>query len=180
MVHKGGLEALNRSLRDICNCEKPFGGLIPADPASCQNWHSSRRTQGMRPKVKACKSSYLWHKVTTMTLRRNMRVNITGNPEGGRWAAKLLQLGRGNIPTNADDEIDLTTLGVNIVNSAQELQSKIYPYLEENYFTRRVTGCWIGPFWRHAMTSSSKSMPASWQRCQEKVWRTDHMTRPQR
>ena len=75
-----------------------------------------------------------------MTLRRNMRVYITGNPEGGRWAAKLLQLGWGNIPTNAYDEIDLTTLGVNIVNSAQELQSKIYPYLEENYFTRRVTG----------------------------------------
>ena len=134
----------------------------------------------MPPKVKACKSSYLWHKLTTMTLRRNMRVNITGNPEGGRWAAKLLQLGRGNIPTNADDEIDLTTLGVNIVNSAQELQSKIYPYLEENYFTRRVTGCGIRPFWCHAMTSSSKSMPASWQRCPEKVWRTDHMTRPQR
>ena len=56
-------------------------------------------------------------------------MHITGNPEGGRWAAKLLQLGRGNIPTNADDEIDLTTLGVNIVNSAQELQFKIYPYL---------------------------------------------------
>ena len=88
-------------------------------------------------------------------------MHITGNPEGGRWAAKLLQLGRGNIPTNADDEIDLTTLGVNIVNSAQELQFKIYPYLEENYFTRRVTGCGIRPFWRHAMTSSSKSMPAS-------------------
>ena len=48
MAHKGGLEALDRSLRDIRNCEKPFGGLIPADPASCQNWHSSRRTQGMR------------------------------------------------------------------------------------------------------------------------------------
>ena len=60
-------------------------------------------------------------------------MHITGNPEGGRWAAKLLQLGRGNIPTNADDEIDLTTLGVNIVDSAQELQSKIYPNLEENY-----------------------------------------------
>ena len=47
MEHKEGLEALDRSLRDICNCEKPFGGLIPADPASFQNWHS-RRTQGMR------------------------------------------------------------------------------------------------------------------------------------
>ena len=27
MAHKGGLEALNRSLSDICNCEKLFGGL---------------------------------------------------------------------------------------------------------------------------------------------------------
>ena len=35
-------------------------------------------------------------------------------------------------------------------------------------------------YWCRAMTSSSKSMPASWQRCPEKVWRTDHMTRPQR
>ena len=57
----------------------------------------------------------------------------TGNPDSGRWAAKLLQLGRGNIPTNAYDEIDLTTLGGNIASIAQELQSKIYPNLEENY-----------------------------------------------
>ena len=43
------------------------------------------------------------------------------------------QLGRGNLPTNDEDEIDLTTLGANIVNSGAELQSKIYPNREDNY-----------------------------------------------
>ena len=134
MAHKGGLEALNRSLCDICKCEKPFGGLTVLICGDFQQILPVVKIGTPADELKACvKSSYLWHKVTTMTLRRNMRVYITGNPEGGRWAAKLLQLGRGNIPTNADDEIDLTTLGVNIVNSAQELQSKIYPNLEENY-----------------------------------------------
>ena len=38
-----------------------------------------------RPPQGVCKI-----KVTTMTLQRNMHVHITGNPEGGRWAAKLL------------------------------------------------------------------------------------------
>ena len=47
--------------------------------------------------------------------------------------AKLLQLGRGNLPTNDEDEIDLTKLGANIVNRGAELQSKIYPNLEDNY-----------------------------------------------
>jgi len=42
-------------------------------------------------------------------------------------------LGYGNLKTNAEDEIDLITLGVNVVNSSKELQSKIYPNLEENY-----------------------------------------------
>ena len=62
-----------------------------------------------------------------------MHEHITGNPEAGRWVAKLLQLGRGNLPTNDEDEIDLTTLGANIVNRGAELQSKIYPNLEDNY-----------------------------------------------
>ena len=74
-----------RSLCDICKCETvwrpdcPHLRIIPSEPASCQKMNSSRQTQGV------CKI-----KVTTMTLRRNMHVHITGNPEGGRWAAKLL------------------------------------------------------------------------------------------
>ena len=108
---------------------KPLGGLIVLICGDFQQIlpvvkkrYSSRRTQGI------CKI-----KVSTMTLKRNMRLHITGNPEWGRWSAKLLRLGLGNIPTNASEEIDLTTLGVNIFNSTQELQSKIYPNLEENY-----------------------------------------------
>ena len=31
------------------------------------------------------------------------------------------------------DKIDLTTLGANVVNSAEEPQSKIYPNLKENH-----------------------------------------------
>ena len=31
------------------------------------------------------------------------------------------------------DKIDLTTQGANVVNSAEELQSKIYPNLKENH-----------------------------------------------
>ena len=68
-----------------------------------------------------------------MTLHRNMRAHLTGNPDSGRWTTKLLQLGHGNLKTNAEDEMDLTTLGANVVNSSEELQSKIYPNLEENY-----------------------------------------------
>ena len=105
MAHKGGLEALNRSLRDICNCEKLFGGLTVLICGDFQQILPVVKIGTPADELKACvKSSYLWHKVTTMTLRRNTHVYITG-----RWAANLLHLGRGNIPTNADDEIDLTT-----------------------------------------------------------------------
>ena len=57
----------------------PHLWIIPAEPASCQKINFSRPPQGV------CKI-----KVTTMTLRRNMHVHITGNPEGGGWAVKLL------------------------------------------------------------------------------------------
>ena len=48
----------------------------------------------------------------------------------------VLQLGRGNLLTDADDEMDLKTLGENIAHSPEELQTKIYPDLEENYKKR--------------------------------------------
>ena len=138
MAHKGGLEALDRSLKDIRSCERIFGGVTVVICGDFQQILPVVPKGTPADELKACvKSSYLWKWVFVITLRRNMRVHLAGNHQGARWAAKLLQLGHGKLPTNADGEIDLLTLGPNIVDSAQELLIKIYPNLEQNY-TKRV------------------------------------------
>ena len=58
-------------------------------------------------------------------------------------------------------------MGANVVNSSEELQSKIYPNLEENYRKSEwlLDQCILTPRndIGHGMT------PASWIRCQERV-----------
>ena len=134
MAHKAGIEALDRSLRDIRDCDRVFGGLTVLLIGDFQQILPVVKKGTPADEIKACaKSSFLWCKVRQLTLRRNMRAHLTGNPNAGRWSAKLAQLGHGNLPTNGDGEIDLRELGVNVVHSADELQAKVYPNFENNF-----------------------------------------------
>ena len=77
MAHKGGIEALNRTLQDIRGCNRVMGGvtvLLSGD---------FRQTLPVVPRgtradeVKAClKSSILWPHVKVQSLRVNMRVHL--------------------------------------------------------------------------------------------------------
>ena len=95
MAHKGGLEALNRSLRDICNCEKLFGGLTVLICRDFQQILPVVKIGTPADELKACvKSSYLWHKVTTMTLRRNKRAHYRQS-RGWQMGSQVAAVGSG-------------------------------------------------------------------------------------
>ena len=66
-----------------------------------------------------------------------MRVHLSGDQAAGRWAAVLLQIGRGNLPTDAAGRIDIPLPPGQFVNSLDELIWKIYPNLELEYTDKK-------------------------------------------
>ena len=89
MSHKQHIECVDRSLRDICKVNMPFGGitvLFGGDP--CQIL--SVVCHGNCPRiVQACvKSSTLWQQVCNINLKINMRVD----PEEAHFSEYILTL----------------------------------------------------------------------------------------
>ena len=69
-----------------------------------------------------------------------MRVHLSGNPDRGVFAEKLLKIGNGAVPQDENGDIDLSFLDANIVENEQDLINKIYPSLNEHAFDLK----WLG------------------------------------
>lgn len=127
MAHKGGIEALNSSLRDIRGNTKLMRGvtvLLAGD---------FRQTLPVVPKgtradeVKSCiKKSNLWPQVNIIKLSKNMRAHLGGNESAGRFSDLLLKIGNGDFPS-FDGMITIPEELCTVVTTVQELLSKVYP-----------------------------------------------------
>ncbi|XP_065356368.1 uncharacterized protein LOC135950766 [Calliphora vicina] len=127
MAHKGGFEALNRTLQDIKSNNFVMGGitvLLAGD---------FRQTLPVVPRgtradeVKAClKSSHLWHLITKISLKKNMRVYLKGDSSAEKFSEILLKIGNGEFPNVQNRLIVPVELGV-VVKSLAELIEHIYP-----------------------------------------------------
>ena len=83
--------------------------------------------------VDACfKSSYLWHHVKILSLKTNMRVHLTGDQDAFQFSEKLLAVGNGEIPTDENNEIEMSQIG-NTVITANELSEKVFGNLDTQY-----------------------------------------------
>lgn len=127
MAHKGGIEALNRSLRDIRDNTKLMGGvtvLLAGD---------FRQTLPVVPKVtradevKSCiKKSNLWPQVNILKLSKNIRAHLGGDESAGRFSDLLLKIGNGDFPSS-DGMLTIPEELCTVVTTVQELLSKFYP-----------------------------------------------------
>ncbi|XP_063912264.1 ATP-dependent DNA helicase pif1-like [Zophobas morio] len=127
MAHKGGVEALSKTLRDIRENGSLMGGvtvLLAGD---------FRQTLPVVPRgtradeVRSClKSSYLWPQIKKLALKTNMRVLLGGDATVGEFAQTVLQIGDGNYPT-VDGKIIIPPTLATVVESLTELTNKIYP-----------------------------------------------------
>ncbi|XP_060871344.1 uncharacterized protein LOC132945589 [Metopolophium dirhodum] len=127
MAHKGGFEALNRTLKDIRGYNNLMGGvtvLLAGD---------FRQTLPVIPRgtradeVKSClKASYLWPHIQKIALHKNMRVHVKGDTSAGIFAEMLLKIGDGNFPS-LECEITIPSNLCTVVSSLSELTSRIYP-----------------------------------------------------
>ncbi|GFQ77290.1 ATP-dependent DNA helicase [Trichonephila clavata] len=83
--------------------------------------------------INAClKNSYLWHHVEKFSLTTNMRSHIHGDLSAGQFVNKLLQIGDGKVSEDPSTGLIIMPCG-QIVNSPDELLSKVYPNIRQNF-----------------------------------------------
>ena len=104
MAHRHVYEAIDRTLRDVRNDERPYGGLTTVFSGDWRQILPVIRKGSRADVVDACfKSSPLWQHVTVMKLTRNMRVaqsSQEGFEEDIDFAEHLLEIGEGRVPVD--------------------------------------------------------------------------------
>lgn len=139
MHHRHCHEALDRTFRDICGVDRPYGGktmVFGSDP---------KQTLPVVPKgtqeeiLDAClQRSYLWSHLEMLTLTQNMRLEV--GPEEVEFGKWLLDIGYGRA-NRADGTVDLPSESV--TRDSNSLIDFIYPGIDgptppPNYFLERT------------------------------------------
>ena len=92
MAHRRVYEAVDRTLRDIRETERPFGGITFVLAGDWRQILPVVRKGGRPEIVDAClKTSALWQHVQVMKLTKNMRVLLTGTA-AATFADHLLEV----------------------------------------------------------------------------------------
>ena len=140
MMHKFAFEAVDRTLRDITQIDKPFGGkififggdfrqILPVIP------HATRADI-----VSASLSkSYIWRHLKIMKLTINMRLCQSHNSQDDNskqkeFAEFLLKIGNGEYSTNSNTE-NMITLSADMTitkGNLTDLADFVYPNLAKN------------------------------------------------
>lgn len=135
MAHKRALEALDRTLQDICSNKLLMGGIVVVLAGDFRQTLPVIPRSTMADELNAClKASYIWTHVKKLTLTRNMRVHLTGDVASGIFAEQLLTLGNGNMqPDSQTGLIQFPSEFCNIVSSIDDLKSKVFDDIAHNY-----------------------------------------------
>lgn len=122
MAHRKSLEALDRTLKDIRQDRRPFGGMTLVLAGDF------RQTLPVIPRgtpadeLEAClKNSPLWRLTTTLKLRTNIRVRNGGGSED--FARLLLTIGNGTYPM--DPRTSLIRLLGSVCNLVETETNKV-------------------------------------------------------
>jgi hypothetical protein len=141
MQHRHAIEALNRTLQDIRDDTRPFGGITMLFGGDFRQT-TPVVPRGSRQTIvnASIKRSSLWNHIQVLQLKQNMRLDRT--PESDAFAAWLLKVGAGHGlgPTNTIKLPNNMKLQDNSVNG---LINTIYPGITQgdhpdNYFLHRT------------------------------------------
>ncbi|GFV67709.1 ATP-dependent DNA helicase [Trichonephila clavipes] len=98
MAHKHLLEALDKTLKDIKNNTRLFGGALLLLSGDFRQTLSVIPRATYADEINAClKESYLWRSISKLCLTINMRVQLQNNPLASRFSEQLLDIGNGRI-----------------------------------------------------------------------------------
>ena len=124
MMRRECFEAVDRTLRDICSNDFPFGGIVTVCLGDFRQLLPVVKRGSEADVENACiKKSYLWRKFSKFYLTKNMRVN-----EGeSAYARLLLKVGEDKLPKNEKHEIDIPHEMILTSSTIEECIDQIYP-----------------------------------------------------
>ncbi|KAK7003156.1 hypothetical protein BgiMline_004587 [Biomphalaria glabrata] len=134
MSHKRALEAVDMLMQDLKNSKALMGGVVVMLAGDF------RQTLPVIPKstpadeLNAClKASYLWKYVEKITLKTNMRVQLSEDQNAANFSKQLLTIGDGKVPIDSNGFINFPSQFCNIVKSLEVLKSNVFCNLPENF-----------------------------------------------
>ena len=147
MAHKYQMEALDRTLRDITDIDKPFGGkimVLSGDFRQCLPViPNASRAEIVNA---ALNRSFLWECFQVMQLHENMRVQLSNDPEAQIFDDLTLRLGNGDEKIiDGTDYVELpeemcmeikqsSTKNLSAEKDAmRKLADHVYPELKKNF-----------------------------------------------
>ncbi|GFT10394.1 ATP-dependent DNA helicase [Trichonephila clavipes] len=135
MAHKYSLEALDRTLRDIKNNTRLFGGALLLLSGDFRQTLPVIPRATYEDEINAClKESYLRRSISKLCLTINMCVKLQNDPLTSRFPEQLLDNGNGRIQLFVDTEyIQLPENFCKIVATKDELIKNIFLDLRHNY-----------------------------------------------
>ncbi|XP_058746222.1 uncharacterized protein LOC131619101 [Vicia villosa] len=129
MINKNCLEALNRSLQDVCSNNAPFGGKVMIMGGDFRQVLPVVKKGTKAQMISACiVQSHLWAHTKILRLRQNMR-----SLHDQEFAEFLIRIGDGVEPTKPDDMVRLPSqiaIPWEGEHSIQVLIQHIFPELE--------------------------------------------------
>jgi hypothetical protein len=140
MQHRNAPEALDRTLRDIRDDDRPFGGITVVFGGDFQQILPVVPKGSREDIVSATiQRSYLWHDIETLHLTRNMRLEESQDEEEVVFADWLLDVGHGR-GTAPDGTLNLPVEMV--CADANALIDAVYPDIQgripaPEYFLQR-------------------------------------------
>jgi hypothetical protein len=143
MQHRHLHEAVNRTLKDILDPDKPFGG-VPVVFGGDFHQILPVIERGSRPQIvgASLQRSVLWHNIKVLHLKINMRLN-TADLEEREFAKWQLEVGKGG-HTDENGNIELPDHFKCPENTVASLIDSIYPGIydpaqhSDQYFSERV------------------------------------------
>ena len=135
MMNRVALEAVDRTFRDIRDCQKIFGGVLFVLSGDFRQTLPVIRGGTRANEIHSyLKSSPLWHYVETHSLTTNMRVHLHNDLNAAAFSNLLLTVGDGRIPCTVDTQtITVPEELCHIVSTDDELFDKVYDNLEDNH-----------------------------------------------
>nr|XP_042904249.1 ATP-dependent DNA helicase PIF1-like [Parasteatoda tepidariorum] len=134
MAHKHSLEALNRTLKDIKNNDKLFGGTLLLLSGDFRQTLPVIPRSTYADEINAClKSSPLWYNVEKVQLTVNMRVQMLQDPSAETFSKQLLDIGDGKVTKDETGCIKLPEDFCTIIDSKDALINLIFPDLHTQY-----------------------------------------------
>lgn len=138
MAHKNAIEALNRTLQDLRDNNRLFGGALILLSGDFRQTLPIIPRSTYADEINAClKSSSLWRKVKILQLKTNMRVQIQNDTSAERFAEQLLDIRNGRMPVNENQYITLPSGFCQIRTTKDELINSVFPNIRVNYLNHQ-------------------------------------------